>query len=294
MKKEKVIEEIHFLDKDIFPFFILKKEIGEEINSEGILKHFHKAMEINFFKKAEGIYIIEKEAYKIENDTIIIIPSGMLHECKPKDSKKEEVLTYIFDLERIFKFCSEKYFIKYLNPLLTGEVCIVKKISKKNKGFKEIKESLEKLKKISKIKEGYELRVQSELLKLIAVLYESNLIINKKNKRLEIEINKIEKNFLLYIEENYNKKISKKDVCNYLGISEATFTRNIKKISGKTYVEYLKEYRLRKSIEFLTETELKITEISLEIGMEEVSYFIKCFKKAFGCSPNEYRKRFKK
>lgn len=54
---------------------------------------------------------------------------------------------------------------------------------------------------------------------------------------------------------------------------------------------YLIEYRLRNGIELLRTTDMTVTEICYEVGFNGPSYFSESFRKAFGCSPLEYRKK---
>ena len=53
---------------------------------------------------------------------------------------------------------------------------------------------------------------------------------------------------------------------------------------------YLNKLRLRDSAILLTETDLPVTEVALDSGFNDTSYFIYLFKKEFGVSPLKYRK----
>lgn len=72
------------------------------------------------------------------------------------------------------------------------------------------------------------------------------------------------------------------------GMSRSTLLRKMQKETGKTASKFIRDIRLEKSIEFLTQSELTISEISYEVGFNSTSYFIKCFKEEFGVSPGEY------
>lgn len=52
-----------------------------------------------------------------------------------------------------------------------------------------------------------------------------------------------------------------------------------------------KKYRLDKAKEYLLTTDLSINAIAEEIGFDNEGYFSRIFKKYFGCSPREYRKK---
>ena len=75
-----------------------------------------------------------------------------------------------------------------------------------------------------------------------------------------------------------------------MGYGRTTFYKRVKKITGKTPNEYIKERRMEHAIELLRDDHLTIAEVSYQIGMEDPFYFSKLFKNYFGISPSQYRK----
>lgn len=73
------------------------------------------------------------------------------------------------------------------------------------------------------------------------------------------------------------------------GISEKQLYRKIKKLTGLTTSEYIRETRLDKGAVLLRESDLSISEIMYMVGFSHASYFSSCFRKKFGMSPKEYR-----
>ncbi len=91
-----------------------------------------------------------------------------------------------------------------------------------------------------------------------------------------------------YIRENYNKNIKIKDIANSLNMSESNFSIQFKNIIGITPNIFLKEIRLKKSIDFLKEK--NVTEVAYDLGYENISYFISQFKNKYGYTPKQYQK----
>jgi transcriptional regulator GlxA family with amidase domain len=54
--------------------------------------------------------------------------------------------------------------------------------------------------------------------------------------------------------------------------------------------EYLIHYRIQKSIELLTKTDMSITEIGYATGFASASHYTKTFREMMGCTPAKYRK----
>lgn len=96
---------------------------------------------------------------------------------------------------------------------------------------------------------------------------------------------------LKYIEENYFKSVSLEKAAEVVGLNPVYLSYLFKKIKRVNFSEYLNEVRLKKAEELLTDSTLKIGEISEEIGYKDARYFSSLFKKRTGMSPNEYRNK---
>jgi len=64
-----------------------------------------------------------------------------------------------------------------------------------------------------------------------------------------------------------------------------------KERTHKSPVDYLIYFRVEKAVHFLITTDKSVTEIALECGFDDLSYFIKTFKKLKGVSPGIFRKK---
>lgn len=93
---------------------------------------------------------------------------------------------------------------------------------------------------------------------------------------------------LSYIEEHYRGgELSA--LAQRLGCSLYWLSRIIRQTTGKTYTELVQEKRLMQAAYLLRNTTLSITDISLDIGYNNFSYFYRIFKKRFGMTPRDYR-----
>lgn len=93
-----------------------------------------------------------------------------------------------------------------------------------------------------------------------------------------------------FIIENYDSKITIKDICRELGCSKSTLLSTFKRQFGITVGEFITEYRLGEAKRMLEQGEHSINEIAHETGFYDQSYFSKVFSAAFGKSPSEYRR----
>jgi AraC-like DNA-binding protein len=75
-------------------------------------------------------------------------------------------------------------------------------------------------------------------------------------------------------------------------MSEVSFSRFIKKRTGKTFVESLNEIRLGHASRSLINTSNTISEIAYKCGFNNLSYFNRIFKAKNGCTPKEFRDNY--
>ena len=73
--------------------------------------------------------------------------------------------------------------------------------------------------------------------------------------------------------------------------SEAHFSRRFKHAFGETPHQYLLTRRIERAKHLLRESELSVTEISLEVGFRSLGSFSSKFKALVGGTPTEYRRR---
>ena len=101
------------------------------------------------------------------------------------------------------------------------------------------------------------------------------------------------KKIINYIYENYNRKIYIEDLALEANMNVQYFCRFFKSVVGKTPVEYINSYRIEKATELLQTETLSISNIALNVGIDNFSYFIKQFKKYKNSTPSQYRKSLK-
>lgn len=97
------------------------------------------------------------------------------------------------------------------------------------------------------------------------------------------------RNAIDYINKNYYKTLSLDIVANNSSLSYAYFSHSFKEYTGCSFSNYLTKVRIRSAKKMLSETNLKIYEISVAVGFQSDKHFMRTFKKVVGVSPMDYR-----
>lgn len=82
-------------------------------------------------------------------------------------------------------------------------------------------------------------------------------------------------------------------VASQLSMSRSKLYNKIRLMTGKSIVEFIRSYRLRKAARLLSEENLSIKEVMMRVGIESDSYFAKSFKAKYGVTPSEFMKKLK-
>lgn len=91
-----------------------------------------------------------------------------------------------------------------------------------------------------------------------------------------------------YIETNYtDSRINLAFVAQLFGFNTSYLSRKFKQDTGKNFVEYLTECRMKRAMK-LAECNVKMFHTSAEVGIPDPNYFGRCFKKYTGMSYSEY------
>ena len=93
------------------------------------------------------------------------------------------------------------------------------------------------------------------------------------------------------IHTRYPEKLTLNAIAASVNLCPEECERFFKRMTGMTLFQYLIEYRITKSREFLADHSFTIAEIAQNTGFSSQSYFTSCFKKFVGCTPNKYRKK---
>lgn len=92
-----------------------------------------------------------------------------------------------------------------------------------------------------------------------------------------------------FIDENFGEQITIADLSKLCGVSESWLSRSFRSEVGVTIHSYLTSRRIRAAVTMLAEK--SVSEISYMCGFSDSSHFISQFRKYFGMTPMEYKRR---
>jgi transcriptional regulator GlxA family with amidase domain len=137
------------------------------------------------------------------------------------------------------------------------------------------------------------------VLELLSILHDLSISRNMKtlsdssfsNEQFHYNSRRIEKVFE-YMNAHYNMQITLAEVAKIANMPEASFSRFIKKRTGKTFIDSLNEIRLGHASRMLIDTTNTVAEIAYKCGFNNISNFNRIFKRKKFCIPKEFRETY--
>ena len=248
---------------------------------------YHWHVEYEIIRILEGGFEVslDAEEFSAKKDDIVFISGGTLHAGIPKDCIYECI---VFDLNMLLN--KDDITRKFIEPILNRTLLI------KN----HMKESAPKLHNVIwqlfdafyEKPLGYQLIVKGALFEMFGIIYEqdfftpASLKAPSNHKRI-MQLKQV----LEYIENQYSSPITLQQLSKIAGMSPKYFCQFFQEMTHKSPIDYLNYYRIERACHQLINTDTSITELSLNCGFNDLSYFIKTFKKYKGITPNKYRKQ---
>ena len=92
-----------------------------------------------------------------------------------------------------------------------------------------------------------------------------------------------------FIRDHLGENITIKRIADHVYMNPTYFCESFKKQTGETVLDYVIRNRLEKAKKLLKMTDLKVYDISAEVGYQDTKYFSRLFKEWIGQSPSQYR-----
>lgn len=248
--------------------------------------HWHDELEIIYVKSGFLNVNISGENYIGKTGDAFVVSPGNLH-LMGSHTGTVDYFTFLFPLKYISFRTDDMLDDKLLEPLNSGHLMISPRINDT------AKELCEQLIEVYMSKSDESVSKITAQIKTKIILLQFILEMWKKGFVIENDIsgrNTVEKEMVSYIQQNFTRKISLKKFGEQFHLSEKYISQFFKKHFHITLSQYITYLRLEHAKQLLQDTDIPVTEIAMQSGYQNVSYFIRSFKKTYEVSPLKYRK----
>ena len=280
-------EVLHYDNPD-FPVFIRRNYIEQPDELEDAFIHWHDELEFIYVLSGDIKYLINGERIALRAGEGVFVNSRQLHRILG-GTNKCELLCLIFSPMLL---CAAKYVTgKFVQSILSAEDLPYIFLKSDMDWQKNI------LQKVAAIYEST--NYGEEELEIMAHLYHMwHLIVNNvKGQKQKSNANNdlmYVKTMIEFIQGAYEERITLYDICKSGNMGKNKCTSLFWKYTNMSPVDYVRHYRVEKGIELLKYSHMTITEIAYATGFSGASYFAETFRKYMGCSPVQFREKYKK
>ena len=249
--------------------------------------HWHDEFEIIYVKSGFLTVSISGENYIGKSGDAFVVSPGNLH-FMGSQTGNVDYFTFLFPLKYISFRTDDILDDKLLEPLNSGHLIISPEIEDT------VKEQCEQLVEIYGVKKEESQSKITAQIKTKIILLQFILELWKKGFIVENDTggkNTVEKEMVSYIQQNFTGKILLKEFGEQFHLSEKYISRYFKEHFHITISQYVTYLRLEHAKQLLQDTDIPVTEVAMQSGYQNVSYFIRSFKKTYGMSPLKYRNK---
>lgn len=244
--------------------------------------HWHIEYEIIRILKGEFLMTIGEEEFLARAGDIIFVKGGLLHGGIPVKCMYECI---VFNLDALM--ISSPAGDRLLKKIRDDSIQVLNHFPKPDPELMRITERMFGQMKIQA--EGHELIVIGAFYEFFGYVLERRHYIitqdisTKEGRRIEHL-----KRALEVIENSYPDCITLDDLAKAAGMNSKYFCRYFREMTHRTPIDYLNYYRIEQACFKLATSNSSIADVGMSCGFNDVSYFIKTFKKYKGMTPKKY------
>lgn len=270
----------------------------EQLNGNSVLEsHWHEEMEFIVVEQGSAVFQTNMVYTEINEGEALFVNSGELHAGYLKNSPRCVFSAVVFHPDLLQSRTQDTVQTQFIDPLISKRLVPPPHIRGVKPWEQEVLTALRRI--ITSHEQNTparELTTKAQLYCIIASLYPHMSPASGEDVIMADQCNKIEriKKVLAYINTHAYEPIRLREIADEIGMSEGHFCRFFKQMVQKSPIEYINYLRVQKACRLLEQSERKVVDIALDVGFDNLSYFIVTFKKWNGLTPSQYRKQYGK
>lgn len=259
--------------------------------------HWHEEIEIIYVEEGKLHVKIGEQDMDGEAGDLFFVNPRELHLMSSPDGKVK-YYTLLFPIEFISFQSLDELEANLLAPIRSNQLMLPQQLTDvalKKRVREIVVKLIEDNRKIHHLDireiglSSHHLQTRIYLLQILQMLYEAGAL----TKAETAGNSNMQKELLGYIQNHYTEKITLSMLAEEFHLSEKYISRYFVEHFYLPFSNYVVHLRLTHAKQLLETTEESVTEIALQSGFSNVSYFIRAFKNAYDKPPLKYRKEIR-
>ena len=256
----------------------------------GFPLHWHEEMEIICVREGSISVSVGNNEYTVNSGELLLIHPQMIHSIRQHENRRGLYVNILFRFSMLESGSEDVCREKYLEPIYSRRLLMPEYVSLEHPLNPRVAPIIKELAdKAGDERPGDELRIKGKLYELMSVIIGYCEASGNAQANEDIIFEKL-KYSLDYIKENYAENIGVDTMAAVSNYSVSHFSKLFKQLTGASFTQYLKNYRLETAANRLRNESATISEIALSCGFSNLSYFTRAFYKKYNMTPSQYRR----
>lgn len=271
-----------------YPLLISREKLSL-YESGSFLWHWHPEIELTLITKGQMLYKINHDSFLLREGHALFGNSSTLHSGYMVENRDCEYISITFEPKFIYGYENSNIYTKYIKPIVQNYFLPAIPFDGSASWHDEMIRIIKKIIEIETAKYAtYELDILSQLTQFWKLLFLNNPasstgIPSDKNNYDRI------REIISYVETHYTASITLEEIAQSVHLCRSECSRLFKRYMHISLFEFISQYRIEKSLDYLMNTSCSILEIANLVGYDDSNYYAKVFRKTKGCSPSQYR-----
>lgn len=273
----------------MFPLMI--HEVSSDTRTEErIACHWHEEIEILVVTKGRAVLILNNNRYELMEGYVAFILPNHLHLVTALLGDTFDFYAVVFHPDLLSSSIQDTIQQQYFDSVFQETILFPTVLSRQSALEYGITDALSDIYALfTQKKPCFELLIKARLYIIWSLYYQHGISCASVPVRASDYRIALVKSIIDYIHTHYESQITLDVLAAYFHLSREHLCRVFKKMTRMSPIEYLNFYRIGNSTRLLLETDRGISDIALEIGFNNISYFNRTFKKYMHVTPGKYR-----
>ncbi|WNR44384.1 AraC family transcriptional regulator [Paenibacillus roseipurpureus] len=256
--------------------------------------HWHEHLEIIYVVKGNAVFDIGGITSSTSPGDLLFVHSGELHSGYAVNNMDVDYYAIVFNKSLLGADSGDPLYGPMVLPFMEGRKRFPLHVRPEDEVYPAFAEIIHRLIDEFEHKQpGYELSVRSHLQLLITATMRLD---HSDSLRKEVRANhsfphaKYFEKLFAFVREEYKRPIPLEEAAQLTNMSLHHFCKTFKKITGRTFVEYVNLYRINAAEQLLRTEGVSVTEAAELVGFNSINYFTRTFKQFKYYSPSQCKR----
>lgn len=271
-----------------YPILVSQEKLSK-YESGSFLWHWHPEIELTLITKGQMVYKVNNNTYDLHQGEALFGNASTLHMGCMFQNQDCDYTSITFEPKLVYGYKNSIVYMNYVKPIIQNFSIAAIHFNHSEDWHEKVLKLIKEIIQIDSNRYStYEIDIMIRLEQFWQLLFLHNNCVSEEMPFDKRNYDRI-RDILSYIEKNYASRLLLDDIAQSVHLCKSECSRIFKKCMNISLFQFILQYRIEKSIDYLTNTKCTITEIAANVGFNDSNYFTKVFRTQKGCSPSKFR-----